>query len=319
MTFSRILIGLIVVAAAIGGVVYGMNRKPSSTTEPVVRIGYLQIVAGLPAHVMRHEQYLEKAGVAYELVPYASSNEAYDALVRGDLDIMAGMSYLPVFLNEPKQSGLVKLFRPFDLTTDGYYDVMIVKKDSPIKTIKDVAGKNIGVYPGSTLTNFTKYYLGTQGVDMANTKLTQLTPATLLPALEAGSIDAAIAYQPNAIIALESGAYRELEHDIYAKSFDHSPIGGAAIRAKFLNDHPALAEKAYAGVEAAYQFMQDHPNEARTILADFLKLDPVLAQKVPLPAYSQVYDSAHVQKLIGFLREIGEMQDTVDAGSLRYR
>lgn len=319
MTLSRILIGIVIAAAVLGGIVYGMTRNTSPTAEPAVRIGYLQIVAGLPAHVMRHEEYLEKAGVAYELVPFASSNEAYDALVRGDLDIMAGMSYLPIFLNEPKQPGLVKLFRPFDLTTDGYYDVMIVKKDSPIKTIQDVAGKTIGVYPGSTLTNFTKYYLAKQGVDMTNTKLTQLTPATLLPALEAGSIDAAIAYQPNAIMALGSGSYRELEHDIYAKSFDHSPIGGAAIRAGFLNNHPVLAEKAYTGVEAAYQFMQDHPSEARAVLADFLKLDPALAQKVPLPAYSATYDSAHVQKLISFLREIGEIQDTVDAGSLRYR
>lgn len=317
MKRSQIVFSALIGLAVIAGIVHLSIQKTAA--EPTVKIGYLQIVAGLPAHVMRHEKSLEAKGVKYELVPLSSSNEAYDALVRGDIDIMGGISYLPVFLNNAKQPGVVKLFRPFDLTKDGLYDVTIVKKDSPIKSIQNLAGKKVGTYPGNTLTNFEKYYLAKAGVNIATTTFVQLPAANLLQALEAGSIDAAVAYQPNALIALESGNFVQLEHDVYANSFDHAPIGGAAIRSSFLEQQPELAEKAYTAIEAAYQSIQDHPSEARTVLADFLKLDPALAQKVPLPAYSPVYDSQQVQQLIDFLVQIGELKTTVDADSLRYR
>ena len=300
-------VGIIVVLGLAIGLYFGL--KPPDEKEPTIKIGYLNIVASLPLFVAEEKGFLEQEGIEYEAIPTASSNQLVDGIVAGNLDCFIESSAVPVLALELQSPDKLKVFSVSEITPQTPFDTLLVKENSTIKTLSDVSGKRIGVFPGSTATNLLKKYLTDKGINISGTTFVPMPPQNHLTALLRGSVDVIHAYEPTTAIALTKGGFRQLYGSVYADMISPNPQGVAVVSKVFLERHPQVAEKVIRAFEKAMTFMKEHDAETRNILISRMKL-PEDAAKRCVFLYMLHHDQIQVdvfQRYADMLAELGEI------------
>lgn len=294
--------------------------KKQPEGETTVRIGYLNIVASLPLFVAEEKGFFKDTGIQYEATVIATSNQLVDAIVAGNLDFYIESSAVPVLAVELQSPGKLKVFSVSEITSQAPFDALLVKEDSPIKTLSDLSGKRIGVFPGSTATNLLKKYLKDKGVDVSSITFVPLPPANQLTALIKGSIDALHAYEPTTSIAMAKGGVRQLFGSVYAAMLSPNPQGVAAISAAFVKKNPDTTAKVVSAFERAMVFMKEHDAETRQILAKKMGLPEDVAKHCVF-LYMLPHNQIPVdifQRYSDMLTDLGELSGRVKVEELLY-
>ncbi len=318
---KKIVLGLLAVLVVAGIAIGYSGRQSAPMAEaPVsVRVGYFQSHMGsAPILLADAKGYFTEKNLSMEKTILGSSNQAMDALVRGDVDVSL-LSLIQVLNAEAVQSGNVKVFAVSQITNDAPFDSVVVKNGSGIESIQDLAGKKIAVFPGTTATAFFKHYLESQGVDTSKTEFIQMPLADHLAALESGAVSAADMYEPVLSVALESGDVHVLMNSIYASVSDRSPIGVYVVSTKFLAEHPDAAKNAVAALGDAMAYVNAHPAEAAEAVAAEFKLDANVAKRMSLLSFVPAENNAALTSFIDLLVSFGEVKAQPDLGTLLYR
>jgi len=295
------------------------SKKQPEGKVPV-RIGYLNIVASLPLFVAEEKGFFKDEGIQYEATVIATSNQLVDAIVAGNLDCYIESSAVPVLAVELQSHGKLKVFSVSEITPQAPFDALLVKEDSPIKTLSDLSGKKIGVFPGSTATSLLKKYLKDNGVDVSSITFIPLPPANQLTALIEGSIDALHAYEPTTAIAMSKGGIRQIYGSVYAAMLSPNPQGVAAISAAFVEKHPNTAARIISAFEHAMVYMKEHDAETRQILAKKMGLSEDVAKRCVF-LYMLPHDQIPVdifQRYSDMLTDLGELSSRVKVEELLY-
>src|SRR6266567_5674 len=203
-----------------------------------VRIGYLNNTGSLPLFVAEEKGFFNEEGIQEEATPIATSNQLVDALVAGNLQAFPESSAYPVLAVELQSPGRLKIFAASAITRQRPFDVLLVKENSPITKLSDLAGKRIGVFPGSTATSLLRKYLKDSHVEVAGVTFVPIPPQTQLGALREGSIDALHSYEPTTAIALARGGVRKLFGSVYAELLEPNLQGVGVVSARFLREQP---------------------------------------------------------------------------------
>ena len=315
----RLLVAGVVVALVVLAFLVFRNRSPQA---PMVgRIGYLNIAASLPLFIAEANGYFAEEGVQAETVEMATSDQLVEGIVAGDLDVLIEASAVPVLAAELQSPGTLKVFSVSSITKEAPFDTVLVREDSALANLQDLAGKTIGVFPGSTATNLLKKFLDDSGIDTANITFVPIPPENQLTALLEGSVDAVHAYEPTTAIALSHEGVRDLYGSVYAAMLDRNPQGVAAVSASFLEERPEAATGVIRALERGMVFMREEEAEARQILGSRLKLEPEVSNRsvfLYMLPHEQV-DTAIFQKYADMLIDVGELGGSVDMNTLLYR
>jgi ABC-type nitrate/sulfonate/bicarbonate transport system substrate-binding protein len=309
-----VLMGIIVIAFAV--------NSSKLDEDYVVKIGNIPIIPSkLPLEIAIRKGFFDKVGIKIQVTELQSSNLVSDALVRGDVDITPEISLLPFVTAELVDPGKMKIFSVTDLTTEAPFDSILVKSDSKIASIKDLEGKKIGVFPGSTATNILKLLFKKNGIDYSLIQFIQLPPAQHLTVLSVGSIDALHAYEPIVTIGIIEGSAKKIFGSVYADQLNHNPLGAGLLSAKFLNEHPREAKKAIEAINMANDFMRTNDKETREIAKEIFKFSPEVADAVSIPYYnhSDKIDKNIVEQLVDLFVAGGEIKSKPDLTNLYYR
>lgn len=314
-------IALIITLLA-AGTAFGLYRsEPTIESSIPVQIGYFQSHTG-SAPILLGESlgFFEENNVTVEKILLASSNQAMDALIRGDVDISL-LSLIQVLNADAVDPGKVKIFAVSALTNEKPFDGVVAKNGSGIESVQDLTGKKISVFPGTTATAFLKHYLTAQGVDIAQTEFIQMAPTDHLVALESGAVQASYLYEPVLSIALVSGNVHAITESVYATTSDRSPIGVYVVSTKFLNEHPELAKRAVSTLQEAMVYSNEHSEEAVTALASEFKLSADIASRVSLIEFTSASDvkDSFLTSFLDLLISFGEIKAQPDLSTLLYR
>ncbi len=311
-----VILAILVTAA---GLFFFLKRPPHPAYT--VKIGFLNITASLPLFIAEEKGFFTEEGVQYESIPILTSNQLVDGIAAGNLDAFPESSAIPVLALELQSPGRLKVFAVSSITKKAPFDALLVKENSPITKLSDLAGRKIGVFPGSTATSLLRKYLTDNKVDVSAITFVPIPPQTQITALLQGSVDAVHAYEPTTAIALNNGGVRKLFGSVYAEMLDPNPQGVAVISAKFLEQHPQIAKNVILAMERAMVFMRDHEAEARQIMSKRLKLDEAVARTsvflYMLP--HQDLEPSLFQKYADMLHQLGELNAQVKIDSLLYR
>jgi len=312
-------VSIIVIVALVIGLYFFL--KSGSEQTPTIRIGYLNIVTSLPLFVAEEKGFLREQGVKYKTIPVASSNQIVDGIVAENLDCFTGASAVPVLAVELQSPGKLKVFSVSEITPQKPFDALLVKEDSPVRTLSDLPGRRIGVFPGSTATSLLKKYLGDKGVDVSGITFVPMPPADHLAALLEGSVDVIYAYEPTIAIALSKGGVKQLHGSVYADMLSPNPISVSVISTAFLQKHPETAAKVIRALERAMNYMKEQDRETRQILVKRMKLSEDAANRcvfLYMLGHEQI-DSALFQRFADMLTGLGELKGHVRVDSLVYR
>ena len=162
----------------------------------------------LPTVLAKQLGEFDKAGLAVELVDLKGGSDALKAVLGGSADVVSGYFDHCVNLAAKKQE-LVAF-----VVYDRYPGLVLVVSPShngEIKSIKDLAGKKVGVSaPGSSTDFFLKYLLKKNGLDPAGTSVIGVgLGATAVAAMEQGQIDAAVMLDPS--VTVLQGSHPDLQ------------------------------------------------------------------------------------------------------------
>jgi len=311
--FPIIVITIIVILAT-------RARQPSETPY-TVKIGYLNIVASLPLFVAEEKGFLKEEGVEFKSLPIGTSNQLVDGLLSKNLDCFIEASAVPVFAVELQSPDKIKIFSVSEITPQAPFDALLVKDASLIKVIADLAGKKVGVFPGSTATHLLKKHLSDKSVDVSKTTFIPVPPPNMLAALVEGSIDALHAYEPTTAIAMSKGGVRQISGSVYAEMLSPNPQGVAAVSTAFLTAHPLVAKKLIRALERGMVYMKEHDAESRKILVSRMKLSEDAAKRcvfLYMLPHSDIRSDI-LQQYADLLTGLKELDGHVDVQTILYR
>jgi NitT/TauT family transport system substrate-binding protein len=144
----------------------------------------------------------DKAGVDVALVSFRGGSQALTAVMGGSADVVMGYFDHCIILAAQKQS--LQAFVTFD-RFPGLVLAVAPSRTGKIRSVKDLAGKIVGVTaPGSSTDFFLKYLLHQNGIAADQVSVTGIgLDASAVVAQEQGQIDAAVMNDPSATL-LES-------------------------------------------------------------------------------------------------------------------
>jgi len=302
--------------------VFLLMTAGSALSAEKVKIGYLRIVMSLPTFVAQEEGLFEKKGLDVELIPFQSGTAIIDALVAGRIDVNACSAITGYWFAEQNVTGKFKIFLTYGTPSiENPSFVAIVKKDSPLKDLKDLKGKKVGTFPGATSIALAKAIIRTQ-MDPGGVTYTELPPPTLITALAAGQIDAFFAPEPFGMIAVSKGVGRHLVKEPLGLLGLEKGFAGAGFgfSAQLLEENPRLAKKLKGAYDKAADLIAKDKNAFRPLLVKYLGLPESVAMNVPIQYWMKVeqLDKEATQEYFDLLYGEGAYKDKVDTTKLYY-
>src|SRR5438309_10381096 len=181
------------VALALGS---GVAAAQSKIT---VAVGGGSCLCYLPTVLARQLGEYEKAGLSVELVDLKGGSDALKAVLGGSADVVSG--YFDHCVNLAARKQELQSFVVYD-RYPGLVLVVSPAHTNEIKSIKDLAGKKVGVSaPGSSTDFFLKYLLKKNGVDPTSAAVIGVgLGATAVAAMQQGQIDAAVRLDPSVTV-----------------------------------------------------------------------------------------------------------------------
>src|ERR1700732_3869963 len=175
----------------------------AAQTKITVAVGGGACLCYLPTVLAKQLGEYDKAGLSVDLVDLKGGSDALKAVLGGSADVVSGYFDHCVNLAAKKQE--LQSFVVFD-RYPGEALVVSPAHTSEIKSIKDLAGKKVGVTaPGSSTDFFLKFLLKKNGVDPGSVAVIGVgSGATAVAAMEQGQIDAAVMLDPS-VTVLQGG------------------------------------------------------------------------------------------------------------------
>src|ERR1700739_2692631 len=173
-----------------------------------VAVGGGACLCYLPTILAKQLGEFDKAGLNVDLVDLKGGSDALKAVLGGSADVVSGYFDHCVNLAAKKQE-LVS-FVVYD-RFPGLVLVVSPSHNGEINSIKDLAGKKVGVSaPGSSTDFFLKYLLKKNGLDPASAAVIGVgLGATAVAAMEQGQIDAAVMLDPS--VTVLQGSHKDLK------------------------------------------------------------------------------------------------------------
>ena len=153
----------------------------------------------LPTVLAKQLGEFDKAGLAVDIVDLKGGSDALRAVLGGSADVVSGYFDHCVNLAAKKQE--LQAFVVYD-RYPGLVLVVSPLHTGEIASIKDLAGKKVGVSaPGSSTDFFLKYLLKKNGLDPSSASVIGVgLGATAVAAMEQGQIDAAVMLDPSVTV-----------------------------------------------------------------------------------------------------------------------
>ena len=171
--------------------------------QKVIKVGTLKLIHAITPYFY---QQFAPPGYKIEVIPFESPTDGKNAVVTGTVDfgtfgIAAAM--LGAAAGEP-----VVVFAP---QCNGGMAIVAGAKSS-IKTIQDLKGKKVAIWPGSTQEVVILERLKASGMTIKDIQPIRLPFSDMAPALARGDIDAYVGAEPGPGISLANGVGRIVEY-----------------------------------------------------------------------------------------------------------
>jgi NitT/TauT family transport system substrate-binding protein len=256
-----------------GGMLAGGAPAIAQTTPATVRIGSIAIDASGESYYGVESGIFASNGINAIVTTLNTGSTIITAVLAGDLDV--GIAN-PLQIATAIARGIpLTMLAPAALYSlkDANAN-LVVAKDSPFKTPKDLVGATFGV---SSLNDFNQLsllaYLDTNNVARDSVKFVELTFSQVGAALARGTIQAAILTEPFKSDAVRAGQIRDFGDTYLTIQPEIAPIFWFTTKG-WIQKNPDVAKRLVTAIYATARWANTHYKESGEILAKVAKLDP---------------------------------------------
>ena len=262
------------------------------------KLGYMKIVDNAAMFLAMEKGFFRAEGLELETVPMAGGALIVQGVTSGDLQF--GWTNV-ISLYQAHVEGF-----DFKLIAGGATNVkakseshaILVAKNSPIKTAKDLEGKTVAV---NTLNNIVhllaRAWIDKNGGSSAKVKFVEVPFPQMEAVLSAGKIDAASIHEPFATAAIQKGDSHVLTQpwgDVLPKFLIASWFASEKWLAKNKDTGQAFVRAINRGIDA----IQADPEGSRAAMIKWAGLNPDLAGKIGLPLFEKSISEKDLQSTI---------------------
>ncbi|MBC2907051.1 ABC transporter substrate-binding protein [Streptomyces cupreus] len=301
-------IAVVTVAAAAGcGSSSGTGGSSSSGGEEAtqVKVGIIPIVDVAPLYLGQKKGFFSSRGIDLKMEAAQGGAAIIPGVVSGQFQF--GFSNVTsLMIAQTKGVPIKSVVNGTASTGDTGKDIsaVAVKKDSPIKSAKDLVGKTVAV---NTLQNIgdttVRETVRKDGGDPSKVKFVEMPFDQMPAALDGGQVDAAWVGEPALTIAKGQGA--RVVASPFAETDPKLTIATYFASSELTQENPDLVKKFTEAVTESLEYAEEHPEEARQILTTYTKIDAEVLKNLTLPTWSAQYDMASLEKLASLGEEDG--------------
>ncbi|SPF04828.1 ABC transporter substrate-binding protein [Streptomyces sp. MA5143a] len=285
-------------AAGCGSSSSSSGGSPSSdgkTTQ--VTVGIIPIVDVAPLYLGQKKGFFGKRGIELKMELAQGGAAIVPGVVSGQFQF--GFSNVTsLMIAQTKGVPIKSVVNGAASTGDTANDIsgVAVKKDSPVKSAKELAGKKVAV---NTLQNIgdttVREVVRQDGGDPSKVKFVEMPFDQMPAALDAGQVDAAWMGEPALTIAKGQGA--RVVASPFAETDPKLTIATYFTSVKLLKENPDLVKKFTEAMTESLEYASEHPDEARRTLTTYTKIDGAVLKDLTLPTWPAEYDMASLEKL----------------------
>ena len=224
--------------------------------KPVVRIGvptktYFPTII---AETALRQKLFDKEGVECQLTIYRSGAEGFEAIAAGAADLIYNSS-------SSVAAGLMKGVKTMCVANGalGYYGWhLMVKPDSPIKKLSELAGKKVGITSaGSGSDILARWTLADQKIEFTRVPL---GGGGLVPNLLTGNVDATVLYSPLTYQVMQARQARSIAD--FGELVPPHSTGSWIAHEKIITERPQVVQKALNALYGGVAFLRAPQNRA---------------------------------------------------------
>ena len=191
-------LGAGLVASSLPGRVARAQSAPT-----VIRMGSLKLIHSIAPHF--YERFTPE-GVRVEVIPFESPTEGKNAVVTKSVDF-GTFGLAAATLGAAAGEPIVVI-----ASTCNRGMGVIARKDSDIRTIKDLRGKRVAIWPGSTQEVFALERMHMEGLSVKDITPVRISFSEMHLALARGDVDAYVGAEPAPGVSLASGIGQLVEY-----------------------------------------------------------------------------------------------------------
>ncbi|HVY17783.1 MAG TPA: NrtA/SsuA/CpmA family ABC transporter substrate-binding protein [Rhodopila sp.] len=239
----RMLVGALAAPAILRG---GIAR--AETVK--IRMGALKLIHSITPWF--YERFLP-AGYEIEIIPFESPTDGKSAVVTKSVDfgtfgiaaaILGAAAHEPVVVfGSSCNKGMA----------------VVARKDSSIATLKDLKGKRVAIWPGSTQEVFILERLRMEGMTIKDVESVRVSFSEMPAALQRGDVDAYVGAEPGPGVSLASGVGKIVEYPYSTAMGSLNMI--LATHRDTIDHKPDLAKVVLDLQRQASTFAMSHPDE----------------------------------------------------------
>lgn len=318
MTLKR-AVWILIGAAMVCALWLARPKAPGTSAPEAVRIGYLPIASDASFFVALEQGLFAKHGLTVDAEKFETSNQALEALVAGRIDataIIALETALALEANTPSQFKIIEMTAA---TAQTRVHRIVVKPDSPIRSLADLRGKKVGTFPGSQMVVFLKLILGKYFNAETELEIIQLKPSLQPQALDSGQIDALFCLEPTGTQLEQKNLARVIAvNPLYEHIQKPFPTAVSVVSARLARTKPDVTQRLYHALREAHRVLRERPTDAAVALPKYAPIEPALAAKIAVYDYWDIagIDRASVQKLADLYATRGIIPKRVDTAGL---
>jgi NitT/TauT family transport system substrate-binding protein len=262
-----------------------------------------------------HNGVFKKYGLDVEVIPIGSGAAALAALAGGSAQVAFG-NILSIASGYTRGVPF-EIVAPGDIyTSERPYMLLFVKKDSEIRTGKDLSNKAIAGPALRDLTTMaTLAWIDQTGGDSKTVRALEFPASAAMGALDTARVDAATLSSPFLDAAVDSGKYRVIgkPYDAIAKRF---------VIASWVANAPVVAKdpQTYARFGQAFRessvYTNSHLADTVDLVSQFTKIDPQVIAHGTRILDAEYLAKTDIQPVIDFSAKNGLIERSFDAAAI---
>ncbi|MEV0642064.1 ABC transporter substrate-binding protein [Streptomyces sp. NPDC050619] len=262
-----------------------------------VRVGIIPIIDVAPLYLGQKKGFFSGRGIKLEMVSAQGGAAIIPGVVSGQFQfgfsnttslMIAQVKGVPVksVVNGAASNGKVGA----DVTG------VAVKKDSPVRTAADLAGRTVAV---NTLQNIgdttVRESVRRADGDPSEVKFVEIPFDQMPAALDDGRVDAAWMGDPAMTTATAQGA--RVVASPFAETDPKLTVATYFTSTQMVKTNPDLVKRFVAAMTESLRYASDHPDEARQVLTTYTKIGDDVLKKLTLPGWPTEVDMPSLEKL----------------------
>lgn len=292
-------IALVVAASVLAGLA-GCGSQETSAGR--IRLGYLNNdLHQLAFYVAQQKGFFEEEGLVVEVAGvYSSGPEEMSAFQSGALD--AGyLGMAPAMLAVANGKAEVKALAQANLNGSS----IVVRDPGEASSVGELGGRKVAVPNVGTVQDFLlRKALGNEGLSINDVNEILMPPPEMLAALSSSSVDACVFWEPNPTTAEQ----RDLGTVLLSSEqiWEDHPCCAVVVSEDLIENEPATAEALARAHRKATGFINDHPDEAVRLAAEFTGLDEEVARRaMQRITFTTEFNPEAIREYAAFLAEQG--------------